>query len=79
MRKLNIFETVKQHVATRQAASFYGLKVNRIGDVLPAFHSDRTPPSIKVGTWYHCSRCGADGDVISFVQDLFGLSRRRPQ
>ena len=70
MRQLNIFETVKQHVTTRQAASFYGLKVNQSGMCCCPFHLDHTP-SMKVDTRYHCFGCGADGDVISFVQRLF--------
>ncbi len=72
MSKLNIFEAVKQHVTTRQAASFYGLKVNKSGMCCCPFHHDKTP-SMKVDTRYHCFGCGADGDVISFVQRLFNL------
>jgi len=72
MSKLNIFEAVKQHVTTRQAASFYGLKVNKSGMCCCPFHPDKTP-SMKVDTRYHCFGCGADGDVVSFVQRLFDL------
>ena len=49
MSKLNIFEAVKQHVTTRQAASFYGLKVNKNGMCCCPFHPDKTP-SMKVDT-----------------------------
>lgn len=57
---------------TRQAASFYGLKVNKNGMCCCPFHPDKTP-SMKVDVRYHCFGCGADGDVISFVQRLFDL------
>ena len=55
---------------TRQAASFYGLKVNKNGMCCCPFHPDKTP-SMKVDVRYHYFGCGADGDVISFVQRLF--------
>ncbi|MZL35652.1 CHC2 zinc finger domain-containing protein, partial [Blautia wexlerae] len=44
---MNVFEAVKQSVTTRQAASFYGIRVGRNGMVCCPFHNDRTP-SMKV-------------------------------
>ena len=73
MEQLNIFQRVKQSVTTRQAASFYGLKVGRNGMVCCPFHNDKTP-SMKVDERYHCFGCQADGDVIDFTARLFGLS-----
>ena len=73
MSQLNIFQRVKQHVTTRQAASFYGLKVLRNGMCRCPFHDDHTP-SLKVDERYHCFGCGADGDVISFTSQLFNMS-----
>lgn len=70
---MNIFQTVKENVTTLQAAEFYGIEVKRNGMAKCIFHNDRTP-SMKVDRRYHCFGCQADGDVISFVQKLFGLS-----
>ncbi len=44
---MNVFEAVKQSVTTRQAASYYGIRVGRNGMACCPFHNDRTP-SMKV-------------------------------
>lgn len=69
---MNIFEKVKQSVTTRQAASFYGLKVGRNGMCRCPFHNDKKP-SMKVDERFHCFGCGADGDVINFAAKLKGV------
>ena len=58
---MNVFEAVKQSVTTRQAASFYGIRVGRNGMVCCPFHNDRTP-SMKVDSRFYCFGCGASGD-----------------
>ena len=40
---MNVFEAVKQSVTTRQAASYYGIRVGRNGMACCPFHNDRTP------------------------------------
>ena len=70
---MNMFEEIKDAVSTREAASFYGLSVQRGGMVCCPFHNDKHP-SMKVDNRYHCFACGADGDVIDFVSNYFGLS-----
>ncbi len=70
---MNIFETVKNSVSTRQAAERYGIKVNRNGMARCPFHNDRIP-SMKVDERFHCFGCQAEGDVIDFVARLFDLS-----
>ena len=57
---MNVFEAVKQSVTTRQAASFYGIRVGRNGMVCCPFHNDRTP-SMKVDSRFYCFGCGASG------------------
>lgn len=69
---MNLFSLIKKAVTTRQAAELYGLKVSRNGMTRCPFHPDRTP-SMKVDARFHCFGCGADGDVISFVEQLFHL------
>ena len=72
---MDLFETVKSSVTTRQAAEYYGIKVDRSGKACCIFHNDRHP-SMKVDERYHCFSCGADGDVIDFAARLFGIGLR---
>ncbi|MGX8711698.1 MAG: CHC2 zinc finger domain-containing protein [bacterium] len=73
---MNVFEAVKQSVTTRQAADMYGVKIRRGGMACCIFHEDRTP-SMKVDNRFHCFGCGADGDVIDFVAQLYGLGSKQ--
>ena len=73
---MNMFEEIKGAVSTREAASFYGLNVGRGGMVCCPFHNDRHP-SMKVDKRFHCFGCGADGDVINFVQQMFSLDAKQ--
>lgn len=75
MRWINVFEAVKESVTTRQAAEYYNLPINRAGKIACPFHSDRTP-SMKVDKRFHCFGCGADGDVIDFTAQLYGLDAK---
>lgn len=70
---MNVFEAVKQSVTTRQAAEYYGVRVNRGGMALCPFHNDKAP-SMKVDRRFYCFGCQADGDVIDFVAKLYSLS-----
>lgn len=72
---MNVFEAVKQSVTTRQAAELYGIRVNRAGKTNCPFHNDRTP-SMKVDKRFHCFGCGADGDVIDFTEQLYGIDAK---
>ena len=38
------------------------------------FHNDHHPSMKLNTTYYYCFGCGATGDVIQFVANLFGLS-----
>ena len=71
--QMNIFETVKAAVTLRQAADYYGLKVNRSSMACCPFHDDRHP-SLKLNEDYFYCFGGAKGDVIDFVARLLDLS-----
>ena len=71
---MNIFESIKAAVTTRQAAEHYGIECNRNGMARCPFHDDRTP-SMKLDTRFHCFGCGADGDAIDFTAQLFGIGK----
>ena len=70
---MNVFQVVKENVTTRQVAEHSGITVRRNGMACCPFHDDKTP-SMKVDNRYHCFGCQADGDVIDFVAQLYGLS-----
>ena len=72
---MNIIETVKQSVTTRQAAERYGIRVERNGMCRCPFHDDSTP-SMKLDRRYYCFGCGATGDVIDFVSWLRGIGSK---
>jgi hypothetical protein len=72
---LNIFEKVKAQVSTRKVAEYYGLKVNQNGMACCPFHNDKHP-SMKIDdNHYHCFGCGAHGDAIGYVAQLYGLGQ----
>lgn len=70
---MNVFETVKGAVTTREAAGMYGIEVKRNGMAVCPFHDDHNP-SMKVDKRFHCFGCGEDGDVIDFTSRLYNLS-----
>lgn len=70
---MNVFDSVKQAVATKQAAVFYGFKPNHSDLICCPFHKDKTP-SMKVDERFYCFGCGATGDVIDFVSEVFRLN-----
>ena len=71
---MNLFETVKSAVTVKQAAEYYGYKVNRSDMICCPFHDDRHPSMKLNNDYFYCFGCGATGDVIDFVARLFGLS-----
>ena len=71
---MNLFETVKSAVTVKQAAEYYGCKVNRGDMICCPFHDDRHPSMKLNRDYFYCFGCGAIGDVIDFVARLFGLS-----
>lgn len=71
---MRLFETIKETVTVGQAAEYYGMKIGRNNMSCCPFHNDHHP-SMKLNiTYYYCFGCGATGDVIQFVANLFGLS-----
>lgn len=74
--------TIKELLPTPEVFSFYGFHRNRGGFICCPFHNEKTP-SMKVydgSRGFHCfGGCGAHGDVVDFVQRLFGLSSKDAQ
>ncbi|MBR3245257.1 MAG: DNA primase [Parasporobacterium sp.] len=72
---MKLFTAVKNMVTAREAAEFYGIRVNRSGMARCPFHYD-TKPSLKLDKRFHCFGCGADGNVIQFTAKLFRISEK---
>jgi hypothetical protein len=64
---------VKDNIDIRVATEIYGLTYDRRGAALCPFHNEKTPSFRVKGDYYHCFGCGASGDVIKFVEELFDL------
>ena len=71
---MRLFETIKETVTVGQAAEYYGMKLGRNNMICCPFHNDHHPSMKLNTTYYYCFGCGATGDVIQFVANLFGLS-----
>lgn len=71
---MNLFETVKSAVTVKQAAEYYGCKVNRGDMICCPFHDDRHPSMKLNKDYFYCFGCGASGDVIDLAARLFSLS-----
>lgn len=69
-----IFEEVKEIVDVPTAARHYGIEVRRSNICLCPFHNEKTPSMKLYKRNYYCFGCQAHGDVISLVQNLFGLT-----
>ena len=72
---MSYFQTLKDSITCLDAAERYGLEVDASGMTRCPFHDDRTP-SLKLSRGFHCFGCGTQGDVITFVSRLFGISAR---
>ena len=70
---IDLFETIKAAVSTKEAAERYGLEVNAHGMALCPFHTDHRP-SLKLDERFYCFGCHTSGDVIDFTAKLFGIS-----
>lgn len=72
---MNIFHEIKSMISVRQVAESYGLKVNRNGMDCCPFHNDKYP-SMKIdSSHYYCFGCGAHGDAVGYVAEMFSLSQ----
>lgn len=72
---MSYYPALKQKLTCREVAPRYGVRVNAAGMALCPFHDDRSP-SMKLSRGFYCFGCGAQGDVITFVSRLFGISIR---
>ena len=72
--RIDAVQTIKDQLTMRDVLLHYGYKPNRANFICCPFHNEKTPSMKIYEQDFHCFGCGAHGDVISFVQKLFGLS-----
>ena len=58
----------------RAIAEQYGFEVHHGGMIVCPFHADKNPSMKLNQDYYYCFGCGATGDAIDFVAQLFNLS-----
>lgn len=72
--KIDHAQIIKDCLTMPEVLQRYGYELQSKDFVCCPFHSEKTP-SMKVHKHYfYCFGCGENGDVITFVQKLFGLS-----
>ena len=71
----SIFKRVKALVTPKEAATMYGLPIDRSGFTCCLFHNDHHPSMKLYPDHYHCFSCKATGDVINMTAQLFHLSQ----
>ena len=70
---MNLFEAVKAAVTPRMAAERYGLPVKQGSTTCCPFHDDRTPSMKLNEEYFYCFGCGAHGDVVALIAQLFNI------
>lgn len=64
---------IKRRVNIKDALQYYGVRFNSKGFAHCPFHREKTPSFHTKGEHFYCFSCGAKGDVVQFVQILYGL------
>lgn len=72
---VRLFDAVREEATAYDVAVNYGLKPNRAKLICCPFHNDKHP-SMKVDKRYYCFGCGAHGDAIDFVANLYGIEMK---
>ena len=72
--RFDAVQTIKDRLTMSEVLLHYGYQPNKAGFVCCAFHREKTASMKVYEKSFHCFGCGANGDVISFVKDLFSLS-----
>ena len=72
--RIDAVQTIKDRLTMREDLLHYGYETNKAKFICCPFHNEKTPSMKVYEQDFHCFGCGAHGDTISFVQQLFGLS-----
>lgn len=72
--RIDAVQIIKDRLTMREVLEHYGYEPNRAKFICCPFHNEKTPSMKIYEKDFHCFGCGEHGDVITFVQKLFGLS-----
>ena len=72
--RIDAVQVIKSHLTMREVLERYGYSVNRKGFICCPFHNEKTPSMRIYEKDFHCFGCQEHGDIITFVQKLFGLT-----
>lgn len=72
--RINAVRIIKDNMTMNRILEQYGYTADRKGFICCPFHTEKTPSMRIYEKDYHCFGCQEHGDVITFVQKLFGLS-----
>lgn len=71
---MNVFERISEAVDIVQAAKYYGIDVARGNKAHCPFHgADKHPSMSFKNNRYKCFACGAGGDAINLVRNIYGI------
>ena len=63
-------EEIKAHYSMKDILNMYGIRQNRAGFIRCPFHNEKTASMKVYKDSVHCFGCGANADVIGFVQQM---------
>jgi len=69
-----LFEEIRNQVNIASLVERYGVSINRYGKAFCPFHSEKTPSFSVNGQRWHCFGCGAGGDALDFIAQLYYLT-----
>lgn len=68
-------EEIKSQYSMRDIVERYGFRPNRAGFISCPFHQGDRVPSMKIyKNDFHCHACGANGDILTFIQKMDNCS-----
>ncbi len=72
--RIDAVQTIKERLTMREVLERYDFSADKKGFVCCMFHNEKTPSMRIYEKDYHCFGCHEHGDLITFVQKIFGLS-----
>lgn len=73
MKEYELSKILDDYIDLRELFQIYGYPVNRAGFCRCPFHSERTASCKVDKVKYHCFGCGAKGNAISLVKNMYDL------
>ena len=72
--QIDAVQRIKSVLKMRDVLVRYGYEENERGFMCCPFHNEKTPSMKVYEKDFHCFGCHEHGDVITFVQKIFGIS-----